>query len=261
VQRFDGTQRIDNILAARGVNVVGEVVQSGANLAGTIEGRTINLADQLMDANAEQLIFNSAEIALLYGGVVQMGTNTANMAVAEYSIGTANQEIVAGAVQMIENRLEVAASASLQAYIVQSGINLGNTMQSDTVDKVRRVFAGDQIVHNTVVLNELGGGPITQTGTNIANYVQSSKIGSIEQISVGVQEVVNEIKGPGGELLSGSDYIQTSDNVVNMTVLTAPADGNDDAEINVSQTADYPQSSSGGNGGTSQTGNSVTVIR
>jgi hypothetical protein len=260
-QRFNGTQKITNSIALGQVNIHADIVQTGDNLAGTITGRTINLADQLLGADARQLIFNEAELGILYGSISQIGTNTANMAIAEYSIGTANQDIVRGAVQLVENRLEVAASASVAAFIEQHGTNFGNMMVSDTVESVERVFAGDQIVRNTVVLGELGGGPIIQTGTNVANYVQSSRIGTISQESTGVQLVVNEIIGPSGQLVSGPNYTQSSNDVVNMIVLSPPTGGNDNADIELSQTADYPQQQSGGNGSSGQTGNSVSVVR
>jgi hypothetical protein len=259
IQRFHGTQSLTNTLDLAGHAIGGVVFQGGTNIAGSIKSDTLTLADQLFAADARQLILNSAEFALLTGSIGQRGENIANVAEAEYAIGTAIQTIELGAVQQVDNRLALAAMASVGAHISQYGQNSGNVMKSNTVDSATRVFAGDQIVHNTVTLAELTDGMIEQRGVNIANFIQSSRIGSISQISSGTQVVINEVIGPDGKIVKGDNIIQTADNIVNMTVLTPPDGGNDDGILSVEQDADFPQASSGGDG--SQTANSATINR
>lgn len=259
VQRFNGEQSISNIAALGGYSVGGLLFQDGANIAGTASAQTLTFADQLFGADARQLIFNSAELDILAGMVRQRGSNTANVASAEYAIGTAIQTIELGAIQRIDNRLQLAAMASIDAHISQYGENFGNIMRSEIVDSATRVFAGDQIVHNVITLAELSDGPIVQQGVNIANLVESSRIGAITQVSVGSQTVINEVFGPDGELVTGSNIFQTSDNMVNVTILTAPEGGNDNGVLSVDQTADFAQSSSESGG--SQTGNATVIDR
>ncbi len=259
VQRFHGTQSLTNRIALAGHAIGGIVFQEGTNIAGSVSSNTLAVADQLFAADANQLILNNAEFALLTGSVQQRGSNIANIAQAAYAIGTAAQTIELGAVQRIDNRLELAAMASVGAFIAQYGSNSGNLMEAETVEDASRVFAGDQIVHNRITLAELTDGHIEQHGVNIANYIQSSKIGNIQQISEGSQIVINEVLRPDGTPVRGDNIIQTSDNIVNLTVLTPPASGNDDGQLAVDQSANFSQSSSDGGG--SQTGNSVSISR
>lgn len=260
VQRFNGTQSVANRLALGAVNVHGVVDQSGKNVANSTKSRQLDFADQLLGADGSQLVLNSAEIALLYGEVSQTGVNLANHAEAELAIGSATQNIALGAVQRVDNRLAAAAMSAVSAAITQKGENFGNILISDTVDSVTRNFAGDQVVHNVVQLGEGAAGPITQHGANVANFIQSSRIGSLEQTSIGSQQVINEVLGPGTGRMGGSDVVQTSEDSVNVILLTAPADGRDEAVIEVAQTADFPQSSNSSGGG-SQSGNSLVVNR
>lgn len=127
------------------------------------------------------------------------------------------------------------------------------------MESATRVFAGNQIVHNSITLKELTNAHIEQRGINIANLVQSSRIGSVRQISTGTQQVTNEVFGPDGQLLRGDNIVQTSDDVVNVTILSAPESGNDNGLLSVEQDANFPQSSNAGGG--SQTGNSAVVNR
>ncbi|SMQ71711.1 hypothetical protein SAMN06295905_1956 [Devosia lucknowensis] len=259
VQRFHGTQSLTNSISLAGHAIGGVIFQDATNIAGSVSSNTLTVADQLFAADASQLILNSAEFALLTGSIQQRGSNIANVAKAEYAIGTAAQTIELGAEQRIDNRLALAATASVGAFISQYGSNSGNIMISDTVENASRVFAGDQIVHNKVTLAELTDSRIEQHGVNIANFIQSSKIGNISQTSEGTQTVINEVIGPDGRPVRGDNIIQTSDNIVNLTVLTPPEGGNDNGQLSVDQNANFPQSSSGGGG--SQTGNSVSISR
>ncbi|ODT70852.1 MAG: hypothetical protein ABS75_10545 [Pelagibacterium sp. SCN 63-23] len=259
VQRFHGEQSVSNLAALGSYSVGGLLFQDGKNVAGMASADTLAFADQLFGADARQLIFNNAEIAYLSGGVSQRGSNTANMVTAERAIGTASQTIELGAVQRVDNVLHLAAMASVDAYISQYGENYGNVMQSDTVDSATRIFAGDQIVHNVVTLEELSAGRIDQRGVNVANMIQSSRIGSITQISVGTQSVINQVFGPNGQLLTGDNIVQSTDNMVNVTILTAPDGNNDNGLLSVEQSADFPQSMTGNSG--SQTGNAVVINR
>ncbi|SEP97071.1 hypothetical protein SAMN05428969_1344 [Devosia sp. YR412] len=260
VQRFDGTQSVDNRLALGLVDIFGDISQSGKNLAGSTVSNSLEFADQLLGADGQQLVLNSAEIAILYGSVGQSGINMANYAEATLAIGSASQIIELGAVQHVDNRLEVAAMSAVSAAISQRGENFGNIMISETVDSLTRNFAGDQKVHNVVVLGEGEAGSVTQHGTNMANFIMASRIGALEQISVGTQSVVNEVLDAQGNAVTGGGITQTSDNSVNVIILTQPAEGGDDATILVAQTADFPQSANSSGGG-AQTGNALVVDR
>jgi hypothetical protein len=260
-QEFHGTQRVDNLVSLGDMGVSGVLEQTGVNVAGYASASTLTLASQLFASDSAQLINNAAEIGYLTGGVRQSGANTANMAVAEYAIGTAVQVIEYGAVQRVDNHLALSAGAAVDAFIVQSGINVGNVMISDTVDRAHRVFVGDQIVTNVITLAELTDARIVQFGSNIANEVHSNKIGKITQVSKGIQQVTNEVYGPDGQLVIGDNIQQFSENLVNKTYLGMPDSGPDNGVLEVNQDADYPQTSSGGGGGGSQGGNSVIINR
>lgn len=260
VQRFDGTQSVGNRLALGSVDIYGAVGQSGQNIAGSAISTRLEFADQMLGAEGRQLVLNGAEIAILYGSVGQSGMNLANYAEAALAIGTATQSIERGAVQQIDNRLQLAAMSAVSAAISQRGENFGNIMISETVDSVTRNFAGDQRVHNVVLLGEGGARPIVQHGANVANFIMSSRIGSLTQTSIGTQIVVNEVFDATGNPLKGGGISQTSSDSVNVIILNRPAEGGNSARIEVAQTADFPQSSSS-NGGGSQTGNALTVNR
>lgn len=260
VQRFEGEQSVTNTLSLGIVDVLGNVTQTGNNIANSSQSLTLSFADQMLGGGASQLVLNTAEFSTLYGSVGQSGRNIANNAVADLAIGTASQDIVDGAVQKVTNRLELAAMSAIASAVNQRGENFGNIMMSDEVDRVTRNFAGDQIIHNVVVLADGAPGTINQYGINVANLITSSKIGSLSQTSTGHQSVTNEVFDAQGNLLSGGNISQVSENYVNMIVLTAPADGADGAIISVEQAADYPQAASG-SGNQSQTGNALTVNR
>jgi hypothetical protein len=260
VQRFDGTQTVGNRLALGAVDVFGTVNQTGNNVANSTISNSLEFADQLLAATGKQLVLNSAELAILYGNINQSGLNMANYAEAALAVGSASQEIELGAVQRVDNTLTVAAMSVVSAAITQRGENFGNIMISETVDSVTRNFAGDQIVHNVVTLGEGGAGPITQHGANVANFIMSSRIGSLEQSSVGTQTVINEVLDAKGRPVKGDGIIQTSEDSVNVIILTKPAEGGDSAVIEVAQTADFPQSSNS-NGGGSQSGNTLVINR
>jgi|GEM_PF-1016227 hypothetical protein len=260
VQRFHGIQSVENRTALGVVDIYGGISQHGTNVAGSTISETLNFADQLFGADARQQILNSAEIAILYGTVTQYGSNTANYAEAALAIGTASQTIELGAEQRVDNRLHLAAMSAVTSSIAQSGENFGNIMISETVETVTRNFAGDQIVHNVVQLGDDNPGTISQHGSNVANLIMSSRIGMLSQTSIGRQEVINEVFNAQGQLVTGGNIVQTADNYVNLTVLTMPAEGGDNAAIGVEQNADFPQNSSG-NGAGSQTGNAVSIDR
>ncbi|MBD8066583.1 hypothetical protein IC608_13995 [Devosia sp. PTR5] len=260
VQHFNGTQSINNTLALGVVDVSGSVSQTGTNIANSTRSVTLNFANQTLGIDAKQLVDNSAEFGILFGSVTQSGRNIANNAVADLAIGTASQLFPTGAEQRVDNRLELAAMSAIASAVSQRGENFGNIMISDEVDQVTRNFAGEQIVHNVVHLADGAPGTIEQYGINVANMITSSKIGSLSQTSTGRQEVINEVFDAQNTLLTGGNITQSSDNYVNLIVLTAPADGGSNAIISVDQSANYPQDASG-NGAHSQTGNALTVNR
>src|SRR5690606_19877199 len=134
----------------------------------------INLADQEMTAEAEQIVSNRLAAGGSFADIVQSGTNVVNIAMADHAIGTAEQVIDEGAVQQVINQIELDAGATVSGRIEQNGVNFGNVMVAERVDDVTRLFAGDQIVENTVILNGSTVPRISQTGSNIANYFAAS---------------------------------------------------------------------------------------
>lgn len=268
-QEFDGRQIIDNTLDARQPGAIGPLTvnQSGTNLANMMRGNTISMAGQLMTSTSTQEVWNSIWAGGgSVGAIAQTGVNVANVAMAEYAIGTANQDIEEGAVQSVTNYVEFDADATVSDTVTQSGVNIGNVLVADRIDTVTRTFAGDQIVENTVVLNGSSVPPIEQSGGNIANMVVANHIGTIRQISVGNQLVINSVIGPDGRPLSHGNITQSeynyqgASNVVNMMVLRSQQGGNSAPQqpVLVDQQADFPQTGQGVSGQT-QTGN-VTVI-
>lgn len=267
VQEFSGQQVIDNRIFSPGPggDVLYSVDQSGANYANMLRGQTINLADQEMTGNALQIVSNTLAAGGSLADVVQSGINAANIAMADHAIGTADQVIDEGAVQQIINRIELDAGATVSGWIEQNGINFGNVMVAERVDDVTRLFAGDQIVENTVILNGSTVPRISQSGSNIANYFAASSIGTVRQLSIGEQRVTNTVLGPDGEHLSHPNIVQTelnyqgASNVVNLMVLRNSQSASQQPVL-VEQTAEFEQSASGSSG-QSQTGNAIVISR
>lgn len=267
-QVFDGQQRIQNLIEAHEAGPHGPIAidQSGSNYANMMRGNTINVADQAITQTAMQEVWNQVWAGGAVDSISQTGVNVANIAMAEYAIGTANQDIAEGAVQRITNHITADPNTVISGKITQSGVNIGNVLIAQRIDSVTRSFAGAQIVENTVVLNGPGVPAIEQSGGNIANMIVANYIGSIKQLSIGEQRVINTVLGPDGQPLSDGNIQQTeynyqgASNVVNMTVLRAHrnSSSSSDQPVAVDQYADFPQTGQGVSG-QSQTGN-VTVI-
>lgn len=267
VQEFSGRQAIDNRISSSSIkaDVRYSVDQAGANYANMLRGQTINLADQEMTAEAEQIVSNRLVAGGSFADIVQSGTNVVNIAMADHAIGTAEQVIGEGAVQRVINQIELDAGATVSGRIEQNGINFGNVMVAERVDDVTRLFAGDQIVENTVILNGSTVPRISQSGSNIANYFAASSIGTVRQLSIGEQRVTNRVLGPDGEYFSHPNVVQTelnyqgASNVVNLMVLRNNQSANQQPVL-VEQTAEFEQSASGSSG-QSQTGNVIFISR
>jgi hypothetical protein len=261
-QRFEGQQYVYNDIVSGAFDTLQSIDQTGSNLTGVIQGNTIELAVQFMGADAVQSVANSADLAGTFDTITQTGANTANLAIAQYSIGTGQQDLVAGAVQRIDNTLTLAAGAVVSGLVSQSGTNIGNMMLSDRVDEVTRLFAGTQIVNNTIQLADTSVPQISQNGVNIANFLSSNKIGTIKQISVGQQIVNNVVLGPNGEVVNNPAVTQDTANIVNFTYLgPLPAsEASQPQDVTVEQVAEFDQTSQGSSG-SSQTGNSLTIQR
>ncbi|WP_332714538.1 hypothetical protein [Pelagibacterium mangrovi] len=267
-QLFDGQQGIENSIDAHRSGTLGSlsISQSGSNYANMMQGNTISMADQLMTDTSTQQVWNSIWAGGSIDVIAQTGVNIANIAMAEYAIGTAVQNIEEGAIQRVENYIEFDADTAVSGTVNQSGVNIGNVLIADRIDSVTRTFAGEQIVDNTVVLHGSSVPPIEQSGGNIANMVVANNIGTIKQLSVGAQRVINTVIGPDGQPLSHgnisqSDYnYQGASNVVNMMVLRAQQSGSSSPQqpVLIDQQANFPQTGQGVSG-QSQSGN-VTVI-
>jgi len=194
-QLFDGQQGIENSIDAHRSGTFGpiSISQSGSNYANMMQGNTISMADQLMSETSTQQVWNSIWAGGSIDMIAQIGVNVANIAMAEYAIGTAEQTIEEGAIQRVDNFIAFDANTVVSGTINQSGVNIGNVLIADRIDTVTRTFAGEQIVDNTVVLHGSSVPPIEQSGGNIANMVVANNIGTIRQLSVGAQRVINTV--------------------------------------------------------------------
>ncbi len=260
-QTLSSEQSVLNTLDYEGNSGLSNLSQSGVNVTNLAEANRINLARQAMTGDAAQRVGNLARLGGHVGNVEQTGVNLANLAIAKISLGTGEQDILEGAEQTVDNTLTLAAGVVVDDAVNQQGVNLGNIMASDKVGEVTRIFAGDQIVNNTVQLSGNSTPNIIQSGVNIANYLAANDIGSVHQISSGRQLVVNKVFGPDGEELTGPLIEQSQANIVNYFALAPAPPGSVSKEIEVSQDASFDQSSQGGNGQQTQVGNSVSIER
>ncbi len=259
-QFMNGIQRIDNI--ADTVVQSDEITQSGTNVTGVLKADTIENAVQYFGSDAVQWVKNAADVSDQIGVINQSGMNAANIAIAEFSIGSGTQILAPGSLQKIKNVVTFDA-AGAAGEINQDGTNLGNIMVSSKVKDVTRIFNGTQVVDNTVYLADANTAPINQSGLNIANFVQADVIGTVTQYTTGgSQNVRNRVIGPDGKEIKAASWLnQESTNLVNVMVIGGvTSTGGSDGVINASQTSNYPQTSSG-IGPQSQSGNVMAINR
>lgn len=263
-QVFAGQQRIDNQIISGALDRLTRISQDGSNSVNIVDGTTIELAIQVMDPSGSQLINNHIAVGGNLAGVTQTGINSANMATAIHAIGIGEQKFFEGTEQFVVNHLDLAAKSTVLDYIEQSGTNIGNVLKADRIDSVVRVFEGEQVVENTVILNDGYRPRIVQSGNNIANLIIANEVGSVHQISVGTQRVRNLVLGSNGEEISHPNFDQSeinymgSSNVINMMVIGQSSSNNGD--MTISQDASFDQNASGGSG-QSQTGNMLSINR
>lgn len=259
-QYMNGIQRIDNLADA--IVQSDEINQSGTNVTGVLSADTIENAVQYFGPDAVQWVKNAADVSNHVGTINQTGFNAANIAIAEFSIGSGTQILAPGSLQKITNIVTFDGAGASDA-VTQSGTNLGNIMVSSKVKDVTRIFNGTQVVDNIVYLADANAGPISQSGLNIANFVQADVIGTVTQYTTGgSQQVRNRVIGPDGQEIKAASWLnQESTNLVNVMVIGGVTSaGGSDGVITVSQTSDYPQSSSG-IGSQSQTGNLMAITK
>lgn len=262
-QDFGAVQTAGNMLDAPLVILADAgISQDGINLGNILVAETVSTVSQNLMDGAGQVIENEAVLGGFAPYLTQSGINAANIIDAEVSIGTGNQVFPEGVSQEISNLADF--SPGMTTFLVeQTGINVGNVMQSETMNDVDRVFAGAQIVENTLILNSSMPMPamIVQEGTNIANLVIAESVTELTQISTGTQDVVNLVLDENMEPITGlgDTLLSTTNNYVNVLVITTEVDGEDEV-VTATQLADFDQTVAI-NGQHSQIGNSVTIDR
>lgn len=296
-----GSQIAKNTLTADGSTLLdGLHVQLGENLANVVVADRVERVSQQFGPGAIQSVENRASLSDIASATFsQTGRNTANLVFADLSIGGGEQFFPAGTTQTIRNLLTIGAAqpletssgsqepvpvatgaltsadAALDHEIVQEGTNIGNVLIADEVLNVHRVFDGEQIVDNHVILPDPGDGAIVsrsilQSGVNIANFVSAVEVDGLTQTSEGVQIVSNRVTTPSLADLTGqlAAYTPVAENYVNVLHIRGPSDGQGfDAEalsgstISVTQLADVPQTSTQGSGQQVQAGNAALIER
>ena len=259
-QTLTGQQTVvDNIVTSGSAHAL---QQDGFNISNAASGNAFTGILQYMDTSGSQAVTNRAVVNNRLGQITQSGVNAANLLFATTSIDSAGQIIAPGAVQRVNNVLNVAHGG---LKVVQSGANIGNAVIADKVDNVTRVFSGDQIVDN--VLN-FGAGAmpfsISQSGLNVANYVSAKDIGTLNQISTGSQTIRNSVvdgtlQAYTASTVGGTLTQQSNANFVNVVVV--PSAKRNGQTINISQTANFTQTNTVSGGGSNQFGNVVSVSR
>ncbi len=265
-QTFDGQQHSINDITLNRVFGLESIEQEASNTGNAVVGGAIGGVEQNFIDGALQEAGNRLLLPELTGEISQKGFNTINMIYSTQSVEISSQNFAERAGQVVDNQLTVTGAGGSGA-ISQEGTNLGNIIVAGTVGDVVRDFSGDQLVSNVVTLTPgAEWGSITQNGTNIANYIEAESVGSFSQTSTGTQIVDNRVEvvtldGLTEQIVS-PNIVQNSSNFVNMIVLKKTLADETSNVVEVSQNADYGQSVTGANAGTtSQTGNSLTIDR
>ncbi|WP_147115228.1 hypothetical protein [Tateyamaria sp. syn59] len=267
-QLAKGHQTVENriVLSDPGHNET--VEQLGQNIANYVVASTIGSVSQYFGPGASQEIVNAASLESRSSAVSQGGTNYANVAIAQLSIGTALQEIPDGGTQTVRNDLSLGATARIDA-VSQDGTNMGNILIAETIKDVTRSFYGDQVVENHLTVESTGHLPdsITQNGLNVANYVSAISIENMTQTSEGRQVVTNEVVLSGAGPLDvasldsyGVNYNVGHTNVVNLVEIRAPKDSDAPSVISFSQNSTMSQKQTLGRGA-ALIGNTATIQR
>lgn len=273
----------------------GSLSQTGENLTNVIVAERVDSVLQQFGPGGSQIVDNQANLGFVTGELTQTGRNTANVVVAEISIGSGTQDFPFDSVQSINNFVRLTGPAEgpmqidptaeipdqfasivtsadqtnggLRGTIVQEGINLGNILISDEVRDVVRIFNGEQIIRNNIVVEDMRALPqnVTQSGINIANFVSAVEVSGLVQFSEGVQVVENDVTDTSLASLTAEipGYVHVAENYVNVlyirngdgtgTVSTLP--------VSASQGNTIPQSSEMGRGRQVQVGNAAAVER
>ncbi len=286
-----GSQYATNLMDGRNATLAdGTLRQMGENLANVITAEQVDSVTQQFGPGAMQDVTNTALLRGNAGSVVQIGRNTANIVEAELSIGLGSQVFPFDSTQQINNFVRISDAAPLpaemagfdvpattlirmssDASIWQEGTNMGNILIADEVRDVARVFNGQQIINNHIILDDIGQAPpqITQSGINVANFVSASRVSGLTQVSDGVQIVENRVTDGSLADLTAQvpQYTHVAENYVNVLHIRAPGNPSGgtltvlDATVSASQEARIPQSSVSGNGRQVQVGNAATVER
>jgi len=299
-QVFSGQQSASNLVAG-GIGTMqnDDLIQMGENLANVVIADRVDSVMQQFGPGAEQIVLNDTQIGLNRGMIEQTGRNTANIVVAEISIGSGSQVFPDGSIQSIENTVRLAglgfdpvdyygagdmpepyaglASQMMRAEwmdepfgageINQTGVNLGNILISEEVRDVSRIFNGEQAILNMVYVDDDTALPnhVTQSGINIANFVSAVEVSGLTQVSDGIQRVQNHVLDSSLQSLTEQlpSYTHVSENFVNVLHIREAEDSSSYGLLGIqaSQSNTVPQNSEMGNGRQVQVGNAVAVER
>ncbi|RMA44160.1 hypothetical protein [Rhodophyticola porphyridii] len=291
-----GQQLAGNTLTGGEFSVLsGSLQQTGENLTNVIIAERVDSMAQQFGPGGTQAVENLASLGFANGSLMQTGRNTANIVVAEISIGAGSQVFPFDSIQSIDNFVRLSgqpgnalpfdqafdipdqfvniangvgpATAGTRGVIVQEGTNLGNILISDEVHDVVRVFNGEQIILNNILVEEMAALPqnVTQSGINIANFVSAIEVSGLVQFSEGVQSVENDVTDASLASLTAqiSEYNHVAENYANVLYIRNGEGGGTASilPVTASQGNTIPQSSESGNGRQVQVGNAAAVER
>ena len=292
-----GQQEAGNTLDGGELSILnGSLTQTGENLTNVIIAERVDSVMQQFGPGGMQTVENAANLGFAPGSLTQTGRNTANIVVADISIGSGAQVFPFDSVQSIDNFVRLTGMpgdtppfdpisgipeqfadiapgigqnvGGSRGTIVQEGINLGNILISDEVRDVVRIFNGEQIVMNNILVEDMHALPqsVTQSGINIANFVSAIEVSGLEQFSDGVQIVENNVMDTSLASLTAAipSYTHVAENYVNVLHIRNP-DGSTDSvstlPVTATQTSNVPQSSEMGSGRQVQVGNAIAIDR
>jgi hypothetical protein len=264
-QTMHGSQLAGSLYIDDAARQMASLSQSGENLANVVTANRIENVAQYLGDNASQSVLNTIEQASGVAAVNQYGSNMANVAYADVSIGSGMQVFPTGASQTVKN-LIAPKNGGTVGKIAQTAQNMGNVLVADKVENVSRTFNGRQEIDNTFL--NAPGAPvpesIKQSGLNVANYISANVVNNVSQISMGAQVITNTAYDPDLGPLSDStpgvrDFDQSSSNFVNLTVINSTP-GSSSEPVSLSQNSSMPQSAQGA-GTQSQVANMATINR
>ncbi|WP_386679025.1 hypothetical protein [Loktanella sp. R86503] len=264
-QTMLGDQIARNVVSGLTPDTLTNTNQIGENIANIVIADQVDAVRQSFGPGANQIVENLvSNPSASLNGIVQTGRNTANVVLANVSIGSGEQLFPSDTVQRVDNLTHLDYGTALPNGIEQHGTNIGNVLMADDVRNVARVFNGSQIVRNTVTTQN-GHTPdrVNQSGLNIANFVSAKRVEGLMQVSNGNQTVKNHLQGATLADMSSalSEYTHSSTNIVNLLDIQNTDRPQSDTTVRAAQTANQTQTVQTRLGTHSQVGNAATINR